>query len=175
MRVEGSAEVATDLARAWERINDPESVRRCTPGMTRLEETETDRYEATIELALPAIRGRFDGKVEFVERRPSDRLKVRLEGKGPPGFVNGDVTLELAPAGSGTRFAYVADVQVGGQIARLGQRMVSGVAKDMASQFFEAFERLDTAAPSQVITRSPIASFFDLLWRSIKRALGLGP
>ena len=171
MKIEGSAQVAMAPAQAWQHINDPESLRRCTPGMTKLVETAPDIYEATIELALPAIRGRFDGTVEFLERRPSDRVQIRLQGKGPPGFVNGEVVLELRPADGGTTFQYSADVQVGGQIARLGQRMVSGMAKDMAAQFFEAFERLDTATRGEPVARSPIAAFFDLLWRSIKRVL----
>jgi hypothetical protein len=94
---------------------------------------------------------------------------MRLAGKGPPGFMNGDAELVLRPAGGGTEFQYAADVQVGGQIARLGQRMVSGVAKDMALQFFAAFERIDQVPVGQSVAPSPLVAFLQLIWRSLRR------
>ena len=172
MKIEGSARVRTPPAEAWRRIIDPETLRRCTPGLASLTETSPDHYEAVIELKLPAIRGRFEGAVDFLERHEPERLRMRFEGRGAPGFVSGEVALALAPADAGTEFRYEADVQVGGQVARLGQRMVSGVAKDMASQFFAAFERLDELPAGASAAPSPLAAFFGLLWRTILRALG---
>ena len=172
MKVEGSARVRTPPDQAWQRLIDPETLRRCTPGLESLTETAPDHFEAVIELKLPAIRGRFEGAVDFLERSEPDRLRLKLEGRGAPGFVSGEVILELAPAPGGTEFRYAADVQVGGQVARLGQRMISGVAKDMAGQFFAAFERLDELPAGASAGPSPIAAFFGLLWRAILRALG---
>ena len=173
MKIQGRERTRTPPELAWQRIIDPQVIQRCTPGLTRLQETEPDCFAATIELKLPAIRGRFEGTIVFVARQPPDRLQLRVSGKGPPGFVNGEVWLVLEPEGEGTAFAYEADVEVGGQVARLGQRMISGVAKDMGTQFFEAFDRLDQVPEDASAAASPFAAFFSLLWRSIKRALGL--
>ena len=172
MKIEGSARVRTPPDQAWRRIVDPETVRRCTPGLELLTETSPDHFEAVLELKLPAIRGRFEGAVDFLERSEPELLRMKLEGRGAPGFVSGEVTLALAPADGGTEFRYHADLQVGGQIARFGQRMVSGVAKDMAGQFFAAFERLDELPAGVSAAPSPLAAFFGLLWRTILRALG---
>jgi hypothetical protein len=70
-------------------------------------------------------------------------------------------------------------------VARLGQRMISGVAKEMAGQFFEAFERAVAAAAASAAPApgappaalpappSPLRAALQLLWRLVLRALGL--
>ncbi len=98
---------------------------------------------------------------------------MRVQGKGPAGFVDGEVTLELADSEGGTEFRYRAEVQVGGQVARLGQRLISGVTKEMAGQFFEAFARDGVEGPSIASKPAPIRAFFVLLWRTLLNLLGL--
>ena len=83
------------------------------------------------------------------------------------------MTLELASADEGTSVHYVADVQVGGQVARLGQRMLSGVTREMAGQFFSAFERWRPEEPEQKVAAPPGRSFLQLVWRMLLRLLGL--
>lgn len=177
MKIEGSERIAVALADAWRGVNDPAVLRACTPGVTRLDETAPDHFEATLELKLPAINGRFDGTAQIVERDEPRRLKLRLQGKGAPGFVNGDAEIFLEADGDGTAVRYAADVQVGGQVARLGQRMISGVTKEMAGQFFEAFER--AAAPGAAADAAPppapnpLMAALQLAWRTLLNLLGL--
>ncbi len=135
-------------------------------------------------LALPAVSGSFKGGIDYLERAEPERLRLKLQGKGGPGFVNGTATIALAPSPKGTEFRYEADLQIGGQIARLGQRMISGVTKEMAGQFFEAFERRGRLAagsagaegaelPAPPPQPSPLFAFFQLLWRTLLNLLGL--
>lgn len=174
MRIEGRETVAAPRADAWRALNDPAVLRACTPGLTRLEETRIDHFEATLELKLPAVQGRFEGGVDIVERVEPERMKLRVEAKGGPGFVNGEAELQLEDAEGGTAVRYLADVQVGGQIARLGQRMISGVTREMAGQFFEAFERaLAGGGEALPAPRSALAAFLQLAWRSLLNLLGL--
>jgi hypothetical protein len=72
------------------------------------------------------------------------------------------VTINLEPSGDGTALTYSADAVVGGPVAGVGQRMISGVAKRMAGQFFKAIDDELTgkaapvaAAPAGVV--SPVA------------------
>ncbi len=189
MRIEGQHAVALPRARVFEGLQDAAMLRACTPGLTRLDETEPGHFEATLELKLPAVSGRFEGGVDVVERAAPERMRFRLKGKGAPGFVDGTADLALAEAEGRTTVRYVADVTIGGQIARLGQRMISGVAKEMAGQFFEAFEKAGAAAaapPGSAGARagdaspeplpaapSPLFAGLQLLWRLVLRALGL--
>ena len=173
MKLEGRQVIDTPLAQAWERIVDPRVLRACTPGLEKLEARDADHYDALLEVRVPAITGRFEGTLEFLERVPPERLKLRLSGKGAVGFVDGEVTLMLAAVDEGTSIAYVADVQIGGQVARLGQRMISGVTREMAGQFFGAFERWRPEAPEQRVAAPPVSSFFQLVFRTLLRLLGL--
>lgn len=183
MRIEGSEKVGVPRGAVWSGINDPAVLRACTPGLTRLDESSKDHFDAVLELAIPALSGRFEGSVDIVERAEQERMKLRLKGQGPPGFVNGTAELRLADAeGGGTQLGYVVDVQVGGNVARLGQRMIFGVTKEMLGQFFEALERrlAAPAAPSAPQVAAPpaaapaaLGSFLQLAWRTLLNLLGL--
>ena len=182
MRIEGSEKVAVPRSAVWSGINDPAVLRACTPGLTRLDESSKDHFDAVLELAIPALSGRFEGSVDIVERAEQERMKLRLKGQGAPGFVNGTAELRLADAeGGGTQLGYVVDVQVGGNVARLGQRMIFGVTKEMLGQFFEALERRlsapaasvpEAAAPAPTAPPA-LGSFLQLAWRTLLNLLGL--
>jgi carbon monoxide dehydrogenase subunit G len=67
---------------------------------------------------------------------------MAVEGSGGPGFVRGDTLISLTDIPEGTRVSYTADVQVGGLIAGVGQRMLGGVSKMLADQFFGRMRQL---------------------------------
>jgi carbon monoxide dehydrogenase subunit G len=181
MRIEGSERVALPLGTVWRGLDDPAVLRACTPGLASLERRDEDHYDAVLELKIPALSGRFEGSVDIVEREAPHRMKVRIRGKGAPGFIDGEADLRLVQADGGTEVRYVADVQVGGQVARLGQRMISGVTKEMAGQFFETFARAGAPAATEgrevphIAAKPPNAlfAFLKLAWRTVLNLLGL--
>ncbi len=176
MRVEGRALIPGSRDETWKRLIDPAVIRHCTPGLDRLEETRPGHFDALLEVKLPAMTGRFTGTIDFAEQVPPERLRMRLAGKGPAGHVDGEASFALTPAAdpASTEVAWSADVQVGGQVARLGQRLLSGVAKEMAGQFFESLAGLARAEPGQAAPArvSPLRAFLSLVWRMLARLLG---
>jgi carbon monoxide dehydrogenase subunit G len=173
---DGQQVVTGSVADTWRRLVDPRVIRSSVPGLERLDETAPDHFEAVLEVKLPAINGRFTGWIDFVEREEPTRLKMRLLGKGAPGFVDGEASFDLSEAEGRTRISWEADVQVGGQVARLGHRMIASAAKEMAGQFFDAFARsFDSAldggpAPAQL---PPWRAFLQLVGRMFLKLLGL--
>jgi hypothetical protein len=76
---------------------------------------------------------------------------MHASGAGAPGNARAQVTINLEPADGGkTNLTYSADAVIGGPVAGVGQRMITGVAKRMAGQFFKAIdaELTGTAAPA---------------------------
>ena len=69
-------------------------------------------------------------------------LSEAVEGSGGPGFIRGETVITLTDSGSGTKVSYTADLQVGGLIASVGQRMLGGVSKMMADKFFNRMSEL---------------------------------
>jgi carbon monoxide dehydrogenase subunit G len=142
MKIEGAHEISAPRQRVWEAFFDPELLRQAIPGCEKLEAVGSDEYRATMKVGVAAVKGTFEGKVRLTEKQPPDTYKMGVEGSGGPGFVRGEAAITLTDSGDGTRVAYSADVQVGGLIAGVGQRMLGGVSKMMADQFFNRMTEL---------------------------------
>lgn len=140
MKIEGTHSVTAPRARAYQSLIDPEVLQRCIPGCERLEKTGEDAYSATIRAGVGAIKGVFTGTVKLEDMRQPEHYRIVVEGKGSPGFMKGSGDLDLEVQGEGTLIKYAGDLQLGGTIASVGQRMIQGTAKMMASQFFTALE-----------------------------------
>jgi len=140
MKIEGTHLVNASRARVFQSLIDPEVLQRCIPGCERLEKTADDTFSATIRAGVGAIKGVFTGTVRLEDMRPPEHYRIVVEGKGSPGFMKGAGDLDLEEQGDGTLIKYTGDLQLGGTIAGVGQRMIQGTAKMMAAQFFTALE-----------------------------------
>ena len=84
------------------------------------------------------MKGTFEGKVRLSDKNPPNSYKMAVEGAGGPGFIRGETIITLTDIDKGTKVSYTADLQVGGLIASVGQRMLGGVSKMMADKFFNS-------------------------------------
>ena len=144
MKLEGSYEIPAPRQQVWEAFLDPERLRLAIPGCEKLDAIGPDEYKATTKVGVAAVKGTFEGKVRLVDQQPPESYRLMVEGSGAPGFIRGDTVITLAESGSGTRVSYSADVQIGGLIAGVGQRLLGGVSKMMADQFFTRMSELLT-------------------------------
>src|SRR4030095_3874801 len=146
MKLEGSYEVKAPRDKVWSAFLDPETLRKAIPGCEKLEMVGPDEYKATLKIGVAAVKGTFEGKVRLLDKKPSDSYRLAAEGSGGPGFVRADTLISLDDIEGGTRVSYSADVQVGGLIAAVGQRVLVGVSKMRTDQFFNRMsEQLTTA------------------------------
>ena len=136
MKIEGSHDVPAPRQKVWDAFLDPRQLRKAIPGCEKLEALGGDEFKATLKVGVAAVKGTFEGKVRLLEQKPLESYRLAAEGSGGPGFVKADTLIMLSEIEGGTRVAYSADVQVGGLIAGVGQRMLGGVSKMMADQFF---------------------------------------
>ena len=146
MKLEGSYDVRAPRSKVWAAFLDPEILRQAIPGCEKLELIGNDEYKATLKIGVAAVKGTFEGKVRLLDKKPPESYRLSAEGSGGPGFVRSDTVITLTEIEGGTNVAYSADVQVGGLIAGVGQRMLGGVSKMMADQFFNRMGELLTTA-----------------------------
>jgi carbon monoxide dehydrogenase subunit G len=144
MKLEGSYDIPAPRDRVWSAFLDPEVLRQAIPGCEKLDAIGNDEYKATMKVGVAAVKGTFEGKVRLSEKKPPDSYKMAVEGSGAPGFIRGETVITLTDMEGGTRVSYTADLQVGGLIAGVGQRMLGGVSKMMADQFFTRMGQLLT-------------------------------
>ncbi|HEV8586089.1 MAG TPA: carbon monoxide dehydrogenase subunit G [Methylomirabilota bacterium] len=142
MKLEGSHDVPAPRQKVWDAFLDPARLKKAIPGCEKLEAIGTDEYKATMKIGVGGVKGTFEGKVRIADRKPPESYKLAVEGSGGPGFVRGETLITLSDIDGGTRVAYSADVQVGGLIASVGQRMLGGVSKMMADKFFGKMSEL---------------------------------
>ena len=136
MKIEGSHDVPAPRQKVWDAFLDPRQLQKAIPGCEKLEAVGADEFKATLKIGVAAVKGTFEGKVRLSDRKPPESYRLAAEGSGGPGFLKADTLITLSEIAGGTRVAYSADVQVGGLIAGVGQRMLGGVSKMMADQFF---------------------------------------
>ena len=141
MKLEGERRLPAPREKAWKMLMDPEVLTRCLPGCEKLEPAGENTYKASLKIGLPGAKGAYTGTVSLLDLDPPNSFKMTLEGKGLPGFVRGSATITLAEDGDSTNLRYSGDVQIGGLIASIGQRMIQGTASTLLNQVFESLER----------------------------------
>ncbi len=138
MKLAGTATLPGTPEQVWELLNDPARLAKALPGCERLEPDGPDRYKAVIKFALAAVSGSYSGSVELSDKKPPHSLRLKMDGRGLPGWVKGEGELKLAAKKNETEVSYSGDAQVGGIIASVGQRMMESAAKKIVQQFFES-------------------------------------
>lgn len=137
MDIAGSYRFDAARDRVWALLMDPAVLASCIPGCDRFEPDGADRYNVTLTVGLAAITGTYNGTVALTDMIPDTSYGLVVEGQGKPGFLKGTTKVTLRPDGDATIVDVSATVQTGGAIARLGQRLVGGVAKMMMDRFFD--------------------------------------
>jgi uncharacterized protein len=124
--------------RVWQLLMDTKALAACIPGCERLDpDPDTpNRYVVKLSINLAAVMGSYDGSVQLVDIQPGRSYGMIVEGRGRPGFVAGKAAIGLAPEGTGTRLDVTGELQAGGAIARVGQRLIGSAANLMMDRFF---------------------------------------
>ncbi|HJX43228.1 MAG TPA: SRPBCC domain-containing protein [Geodermatophilus sp.] len=159
MNLDGSAVLHGTPEEVWTVITDPAVLARTIPGCESLQRTGEDEYRLDVAVGVGAIRGTYAGEVRLSDQQRPSSYVMHASGAGAPGNVRAKVAIELQPTDEGTTLTYSADAVVGGPVAGVGQRMITGVAKRMAGQFFTAIDReLTSGAPVETAPAAARAS-----------------
>ncbi|MGV3572808.1 MAG: CoxG family protein [Ramlibacter sp.] len=143
MEMQGSRRLAVTQQQAWDALNDPEVLKLCIPGCDKVEATGENQYAISMAVKVGPVSARFNGKILLADVLPPNSYTLQFEGQGgAAGFGKGSARVLLSPPaeGAGCELNYTAQAQVGGKIAQVGQRLVDGVARSMAEDFFKRFD-----------------------------------
>lgn len=142
MDMQGSRELSVAQQVAWDALNDPEVLKACIPGCTKVEATGDNTFDMGMALKIGPVSAKFTGTIELTDIDAPNSYKLQFEGQGgPAGFGKGSSQVTLSPQGAGTLLSYTVNASVGGKVAQLGQRLIDGAAGKIAEDFFKRFDK----------------------------------
>jgi len=162
MKITGTATLHAPPERVWAALNNPAVLVRTIPGCQKLEPAGADAYRMSISAGVASIKGVYQGEVALSDQQPPGSFRLTASGAGAPGTVSADVLVKLCESDHGTTLLeYDADAIVGGMVGGVGQRMLAGVAKKTAAEFFKAVDLVLTGAEptdAEPVSAGPVAA-----------------
>lgn len=148
MEIKGEYRIAAPRDKVFAALNDQEILKACIPGCESLDKLSDTEMTAKVRLRIGPVSAAFGGKVTLSDMDPPNGYKISGEGQGGvAGFAKGGAVVRLADDGGVTVLTYDVDAQVGGKIAQVGARLITGTAKKLADQFFGKFAEMVGAPP----------------------------
>lgn len=129
-------EFGAPIAKTWDLLLDTNAIAQCLPGCRSLKPLGDDRHEVELGMAIAAMAGEFKGTVEIRDKVPPTSYTLLIDGTGRQGFVKGEARVTLEAMGDRTRVHIAGHADAGGMIARVGQRLLEGVARTVMERFF---------------------------------------
>ena len=124
----------------WKALNDTTVLKACIPGCESIEQTGDNEYQLVMIAKVGPVSAKFKGKMTLSDIVAPQSYRIAFEGQGGvAGFAKGEASVNLSPADGGTKLAYACNAMIGGTLAQVGSRLIDGVAKKIAGEFFTAF------------------------------------
>lgn len=142
MEMTGEQLIALPQQATWNALNDTAVLMACIPGCDSIDKQSDNEYLLTMTAKVGPVSAKFKGKMTLLDVQAPDAYTLQFEGQGGvAGFAKGEAQVKLAPEGEDTRLSYSVKASIGGKLAQVGARLIDGVAKKMAEQFFTAFNK----------------------------------
>ncbi len=136
----GEYKVPASRDKVWEALNDVEVLKLCIDGCEELNKDSDTEFSAKVTARVGPVRAKFTGKVTLSDIDPPNGYTISGEGQGGvAGFAKGGAIVKLVDGDGSTILHYEAKAEVGGKLASVGSRLVEGVAKKTADDFFGKF------------------------------------
>lgn len=138
MEIKGEQGFAHPRAAVWEALIDPEVLAACVPGCDSFDRVSDDHYQALMKAEVGPVSASFTVEIRIVDPDPPRAYRLEGSAKSPVGFGRGAADVRLAEDGEGgTALSYTARLQLGGKLAQVGSRLLSGITRKIAAHFFK--------------------------------------
>ncbi len=148
MEIVGEYRIEASRETVWAGLNDPEILRQAIAGCEQIDKLSETEFTARVRAKIGPVSAKFQGKVTLSELDPPRSYRISGEGtSGAAGFARGGAWVRLEERDGGTILSYKVEANVGGKLAQVGSRLIDGVARKMADDFFAKFAAV-VAAPA---------------------------
>lgn len=148
MEMTGEQIIPMPQQATWDALNDTAILKDCIAGCEAIEQIADNEFALTMTARVGPVSAKFKGKMTLLDVQAPDAYTLNFEGQGGvAGFAKGEARVTLLPDGDTTRLQYAVKANIGGKLAQVGARLIDGVAKKMAEQFFIAFNKRVSGGP----------------------------
>ena len=126
----------------WNHLNNPETLKNSIKGCETLDKVSKTEFTAKVKAKVGPVSALFSGTVTLTDLEPPNSYVITGQGKGgAAGFAKGSVKIILLDSDelNKTLLKYEGNAQVGGKLAQLGSRLIGGVVRSTADDFFKSF------------------------------------
>ena len=169
MEIRGEQSLAHPREDVWAALIDPDVLGACVPGCKSFERITEDQYRASMQADIGPVSAGFAVEIRIADPDPPRSYRLEGSAKAAVGFGRGQADVRLEEDGQGgTKLNYVAKLQLGGKLAQVGSRLLSGITRKIAANFFERFAQvLDGKRPAGAGARRPGESWFGAAMRRL--------
>lgn len=160
MELTGQQILSLPVEQVWDALNDPAILQKCIPGCDTFEATGENQYRIVMAATVGPITAKFKGKLVLSDIQPPQSYKLKFDGSGgAAGSGKGTADVNLSTSPEGTVLQYTVSATVSGRLAQVGARLIDGVAKKMADQFFTRFRKaIEPEETTETLQRSGVES-----------------
>ncbi len=139
MKLEGEYTFDGPREEVWKIVRDPEVLATALPGTQNLEQVGENEYAGKMHVRIGPVSGVFSGRIVVTDEVPPESYTLSVDGRGAPGFAKGTGQVQLIDQGDETTLmVYEGDMQVGGRLAGVGQRLIDTASRSMVRQGLES-------------------------------------
>ena len=142
MQLKGTYVLQASANTIWDKLMDSDTLAEITPGISELQKVEEDKYLAIANIKMGPVDGSFQGNLEIAEKNEPNSFILKIKQNSKIGNAAADVTINIKElSAEQTEVSFNGKVKLSGLLARMGQRVLSGVANALSKQFFKALEK----------------------------------
>ncbi len=147
IRLEKEYHIDLEIDKVWEAINNPDILASILPNCESLKTISENKYEAQVNVKIGPISSKFKSTLNIFDIHQLSGYKFNVQGNGVKGSMAGSGEIKLEANVNSTRFIFIAEGNVTGIIARVGQRFIEATGKKIMDQGIQNFkQRIDSAA-----------------------------
>lgn len=125
----------------WSALHNTDILQKVIPGCESMTSLAGDEYEVKLKLGIAAVKGEYVGKVRIEDVEENHHYILYANGSGAPGHIDMKMDCKLVNTDAGTALEWECNADVGGMIASVGSRVLGGIAKYLAGNFFKDLEK----------------------------------
>ncbi len=143
MKIEGDYVFDGPMNEVWNLVRDPDVLVSALPGAQSMQQVSETEYEGKMNVRVGPVSGVFAGRLEVKDEVPPESFALEVQGRGAPGYLTGSGAVQLVDQGDGTTLMkYQGDVEIGGKLAGVGQRLMDSVSKSIIRQGLESMDQV---------------------------------